>query len=361
MPMQTMWFLLFKADSKVEVEKIARISINILMRWCRLHKLTLSAAKTTAMLIKGKLHKDRSPIIKINDAKVKFTSQTKYLGILLDEKLSFIPHAKFLREKLIKLTMIIRRIAREKWGIKYHIRRFLYDMVALPIASYAAAAWFHRVRNVMVKRHLTAAQRSLLLMNTGATRTTSTTAMQVIAGITPLDLAVIERGLKNTIRRNLPVVWKNYVYQKKDNIEDANMKEEFLQIEREIWTNWQQNWTDDIHGRQTHRFITCVNFAKASTWFKPNRKCVFILTGYGPIRITLYLRGAEDTSACPVCGCPNETVEHILLECPGYRDIRYEGIYKYRDSTEDMIGTKECFELLQDFASRVFDIRSAYL
>lgn len=353
--------LLIKANSRMELEKIARIAVNALMRWCKLHKLMLSASKTTAMLIKGKLDKDRSPIIKINDAKVKFTNQTKYLGVLLDEKLSFIPYVKFLREKLIKLTMNIRRIAREKWGIKYHTRRFLYDMVALPIASYAASAWFDKAGNVMVRRHLLAAQRALLLMNTGATRTTSTVAMQVIAGITPLDFAIIERGLKNTVRRNLTVTWKNYVYQKKDNIEDINMEEEFLRIEHEIWTNWQQKWTNDVHGRQTYRFITCVSFAKANTWFKPNRQCVYILTGYGPIRSTLYLRGSEETSTCPVCGWSNETVEHILLDCPGYRNIRYEGVYKYKESAEDMIGTKESFEMLQNFANKIFNVRSTYL
>jgi len=103
--------ILIKANSRSSLEDLAKIAINILIEWCKSHKLMISAIKTNAMLVKGKLDKNKNPIIKINNNRIKFTQQIKYLGVWLDDKLSFTPHVKYIREKLININMAIRRIA----------------------------------------------------------------------------------------------------------------------------------------------------------------------------------------------------------------------------------------------------------
>jgi len=138
-------------------------------------------------------------------------------------------------------------------------------MVALPIAKYAASVWFEKAVNVTHRKHLLAAQRMLLIMNTSSTRTTSTSAMQVIAGTKPLDLSIIESGLKGYVRRNKEVRWNNYVYEEKENITKKEIEEEFLKIETEVMLSWQERWDNDEHGRHTYRFIKSVNFTEANT------------------------------------------------------------------------------------------------
>lgn len=109
---------LIKENSRVGVEKVARDLVEVIMEWCSLHKLKLAADKTVAMLMKGKLDKNRYPIIKIYGTKVKFANQTKYLGVILDNKLNFVSHAKYVRNKLVNMVVAIKRIAKEDWGIK---------------------------------------------------------------------------------------------------------------------------------------------------------------------------------------------------------------------------------------------------
>jgi len=168
-----------------------------LTMWCALYKLRISATKTTALLIKGKLDKNRLPILKIDTKNITYSSETRYLGLIIDDKMNFIPHAGFLRNKVTNFIMSIKRIAREKWGIKRHIVEVLYDAVALPIITYGSAGWFDRTTHSMVRRNL-AMQRALLLLLTTACRTTATVSMQVIAGRS-LDLQIIQKGVISRI------------------------------------------------------------------------------------------------------------------------------------------------------------------
>ena len=62
--------------------------------------------------------------------------QVKYLGIIVDEKLNFVAHARYLRSKIAQYIASIRRVATQKWGMKSHIVKVLYGAVALPIVRY---------------------------------------------------------------------------------------------------------------------------------------------------------------------------------------------------------------------------------
>lgn len=49
--------------------------------------------------------------------------------------------------------MSIRRIARERWGIKKHVTDVLYKAVAIPIATYGAVGWYNKTKHSLVQRH----------------------------------------------------------------------------------------------------------------------------------------------------------------------------------------------------------------
>lgn len=352
---------LIKADSRKEIEHIARKTVTVLMDWCERHKLKISPNKTVAMLIKGKMNKDRNPIIKIDSGSIKFDSQVKYLGIMLDNRCNFISHAKYVRDKITSYISTIKRIAKQEWGIKAHERNILYNMVTIPIITYASAAWYDKANHVMVRRHLLAAQRTLLLMNTRATRTTSTVALQVIAGAKPLDLELTERGLKGLVRRNNAVMWNDYKYEVMEEFQKWRIVDESKRIEFHIQMEWQKRWNQEEHGRHTYGFIKELNFAILNKWFTPCRECVYIITGYGPIRSTLFKRGAEASNTCPACNNKEETVTHMLLECPAYNSIRYKGLEKLEENPSSLIKTQDEYGQLRGFSHKLFKLRNTYL
>ena len=73
---------------------------------CNLHKLKISDSKTVAMLFKGNLVEKRLAVIKVNGKNIKFVDKTKYLGIIVDKKLSFLDYAKYLRLKVMQYVSI---------------------------------------------------------------------------------------------------------------------------------------------------------------------------------------------------------------------------------------------------------------
>lgn len=257
--------------------------------------------------------------------------------------------------------MAIKRIAREEWGIKQHGRKIIYNMVAVPIAAYASSAWFERINNSLIRRHLAATQRTLLLMITRAARTTSTVAMQVIAGVQPLDLTVIERAIKYKVKRNQTMKWANYTFTEIEAGGYINIKDEYHKIEAEVRSVWQQRWIDETHGRHTFCFVPRVDFSFENEWFKPSREAMYLLTGYGLINSTLFKRGAEKENKCPICKVFEETVVHMIFECLGYQGVRYQEIEQINDIRQEVINTKERFKKFNRFAREIFAIRRTYL
>lgn len=57
------------------------------------------------MLVKGQLSTNRPPVVKIGNWSVKYVRQNRYLGVLISEKLSFIPHARKLRDRTTELQL----------------------------------------------------------------------------------------------------------------------------------------------------------------------------------------------------------------------------------------------------------------
>jgi hypothetical protein len=226
--------MILKGDSRSNLERVGCNVLQLLNEWCKLHKLSVSASKTKAMLLKGRLNKERMPKLCLDNVKIKFVSEVRYLGIIIDNKMNFVAHVKQLREKLVGFTMAIRRVAKEEWGLKKKVLKILYRAVIIPIATYGAAFWWDKVAHSMVRRHLLAAQRAILLVLTRACRTTSTGAMQVVGGTFPLDLEVIRKGLINNVRRNATLAWNNYRFESKDDLRELDAKEEQRQITSEV-------------------------------------------------------------------------------------------------------------------------------
>ncbi|XP_035225892.1 uncharacterized protein LOC118198345 [Stegodyphus dumicola] len=74
-----------------------------------------------------------------------------------------------------------------RWGIPCHLLRIWYKTVVERIILYAAAIWGTNISSQM-RRSLLSIQRHQLLLICKAYRTTSTAALQIIAGTPPPDL-----------------------------------------------------------------------------------------------------------------------------------------------------------------------------
>ena len=96
-------------------------------------------------------------------------------------------HIRIIQDKGHKVFTAFSKLATTVWGLTYLILEKYYQSIFMPMASYAVGAWGDRL-DVRGTRQVNNAQRQVLLKITKAYRTTSTAALQVIAGVLPLDL-----------------------------------------------------------------------------------------------------------------------------------------------------------------------------
>lgn len=350
--------ILIKGNSRRDLESQGKNVLRVLNEWCFFHKLKISKNKTTAMMLKGKMDKSRQPILKLNETNIKFKTETKYLGLVIDDRLNFISHTKYLRNKVTNLVMAIRRIARDKWGIKRHIMNVLYDAVALPIITYGSAGWHDKTDLSMVRRNLMATQRALLLLLTKACRTASTVSMQVIAGKAPLDLEIKRKGIITKIKKNVSVVWGNYEY-KIDRNEELNLGIEMSELNDALIFQWQQRWNSESRGRNTYQFIANVDFAIKRKWFLPSRQLVYVITGYGPIKASLFKRGIIEENLCDACKI-EETVDHLMYTCKLYEDLREKYLQKDVKDKSKLIENQEEYKCITNYVNEMFNKRNTY-
>lgn len=242
--------------------------------------------------------------------------------------------------------MTIKRIAAEKWGIKTNMLKILYEAVALPIIRYGSLLWYDVAKKSLMKRHLLALQRALILLVSRACRTTSTAAMQAIVGAKPMTLEIVEEALLKRVKRNLTTTWDSYEYREKGNEQFKQiLKSEIEKVRAFITSKWQAQWESEAHGRETYRYIHDVTFAHNNRkWFRPNRYLTYLITGYGLINNTLRRRRLADTSACPMWRESEETSEHMIFECATYERVKFSRIESCKNSRKELISTSKCLQ-----------------
>ena len=91
-------------------------SLNNLQRWVDTNGFKFSATKTVCVHFckLQKTHPD--PVLLLNGSPIPIVEQAKFLGLIFDQKLTFVPHLKYLRQKCMKALNLIWVTSNAKWG-----------------------------------------------------------------------------------------------------------------------------------------------------------------------------------------------------------------------------------------------------
>lgn len=107
--------IIYFSDNILQLENDIKYDLNIVFKWLQLYKLTLNFNKSTYMLI-SKKNSNKQLISKLifNSQIINYSKTVKFLGLYLDENLSWKYHIQNLRTKISPLI-----------GILYKIRHFV--------------------------------------------------------------------------------------------------------------------------------------------------------------------------------------------------------------------------------------------
>ena len=117
-----------------ELEKIST--------WLQVNKLTLNVAKSKFMMFssKKKLKKLPNLTLKLSGTIIERVDSFNFLGLLIDETLSWNPHKKHISIKISQTIGILKKL---KKSLPTHILKTLYNSMILSKLNYGLLVWGH--------------------------------------------------------------------------------------------------------------------------------------------------------------------------------------------------------------------------
>ena len=130
-------YLSLSNSSEKELEQEVNFQLNKVNCWLQYNKLSLHPDKTTYLIFSRKKTK-YSFDIKIGQVTLKESSETKYLGLLIDNKLSWKPHIKKIKSKLSSTCWALSRI---RPYVNDNVLRNIYFGLIYPHLQYCIVCW----------------------------------------------------------------------------------------------------------------------------------------------------------------------------------------------------------------------------
>lgn len=343
--------IVINGTSRSNIETEGTYAINVIENWCTQHKLQISQSKTKLLLTKGKLDRDRKLDIKIEGKRIDRVKEFRYLGVTIDETLSFLTHVENVTRRAEKIFSELRRLSGKGWATNRKALGAVYTGAFTPIISYACSVWAHRAEHSHIKRRLNSSQRIPLTALSKAYSSTAKTSLQILTGKPPLHLGIQALAAKYWQRKGLPCNVAG------EPITTGNNNTKYTQSIVE--NAWQKEWDTGEKGRTTYSFIQNVNFKNENKWFIPNFELTQFITGHGDIKHNLKRLNliTEDECACGEI----ETVDHMITTCEIYNDLRHTLSYETNihikelttDKIKELIKNKNTFTHLQTFTTNI--------
>lgn len=277
------------AKTALEIEEKTNHALSCIDNWMKNHGLELAPEKSEAVLLIGR--KTCSPVhIHINGTQIQLSDSVKYLGVILDTRLSFKQHVDFVTKKAATRVETLQRILPRQGGASYMKRRLLNSVVESTIL-YAAPVWHQATEVKSYVKKMESVQRRMAISITRSYRTTSTVALQVLAGVIPIDLLIEERA--RTYGQN----------------------KEVKQQEREnTIQKWNQEWAGQTKGSWTRQLIPTLRPWVTRTHGSLTYHLTQFLSGHGNFASYLHRFKIYNSPTCMYCQL-EDSAEHIFV-CP---------------------------------------------
>ncbi|KAF5340335.1 hypothetical protein D9611_007948 [Ephemerocybe angulata] len=174
--------------------------------WSRTHNSRFEMSKVALMHFSrrkdpnkpNKLMRKTAPRLTVQGARITVAEKYKYLGVIIDPELRWNVQVDRVIEKATYWVNLFRRLAKTNSGINSTVMRHLYKSVGIPQITYAADVWYtpprvneggkRAIGSVRALTQLRRIQKTAAVAITGALKSTAYDALDVHAGITPMDI-----------------------------------------------------------------------------------------------------------------------------------------------------------------------------
>lgn len=182
------------------LSEIMSSTLNFITKWCGDKGLQVNPDKTDVMIVTKRNKIGNFPEVTIQGRKLQIKESVKYLGVIIDKRLSWNLHIEKVINKARAVFYTIRRMFQTTWGLSTKMVRWLYTAMVRPIITYGAIVWGHRTKVLSVQQTLQKFQRMVCVGAIGAFRSTPTAALEVLLDLPPLHLFVNQQAQMASLR-----------------------------------------------------------------------------------------------------------------------------------------------------------------
>jgi ribonuclease HI len=168
------------------VERQLQICLTNLQNWSNENGFKFSETKTICVHFCNKRIVHPDPVLLLNNKPIPVMTEAKYLGIIFDRKLSFIPHLQYLRTKCLKALNLLKVVAHRDWGGDCNTLLKLYRCFVRSKLDYGSVVYGSARKSYT--QMLDPIQNQALRLCLGAFRTSPVESLQIEANEPPLAL-----------------------------------------------------------------------------------------------------------------------------------------------------------------------------
>ena len=176
----------YSGKSMSSIERQLQLCLKKLEKWANENGFKFSTSKTVCVhFCRGKRqHPD--PELTLNGNPIPVVTQIKFLGLIFDNKLNFLPHLKYLKERCKKALNLLRVVSHLNWGGDREVLLQLYKSLVLSKLDYGCFIYGSAPKSYI--KMLDPIQNEGLRLCTGAYATSPIESLEVEANIPPLQL-----------------------------------------------------------------------------------------------------------------------------------------------------------------------------
>ena len=189
------------------VLNIAQLTVNRMVSWAIRHGLAFSAAKTVAMHF-TRSRKNPNGTLKLAEKEISWVTKFKYLGVTIDNKLSWNEHIDNTKKKALSLLFMLQKCVGQTWGVSPKVTHAIYTSMVRPIIAYGCIAWFNGLNKKTNQNKLRSVQALANRITLSAQKSVLFEAMDILVNILPVDLYLQENVVMAVRRLKVSGDWR---------------------------------------------------------------------------------------------------------------------------------------------------------
>ena len=167
--------------------------------------IKINPSKTQAIFFTRKRASRNLPNInslQMDGVSVKWLDTVKYLGMILDKRVTYKNHINYSIEKCNNITKLLYSLIHRKSKLNISNKRLIYLLIIRSVLLYASPVWFESAKTHIKKIQVT--QNKYLKMIYAKPKLFSTRRLHLISDI-PLVMDLITK-IRNNFKNNLPLI-----------------------------------------------------------------------------------------------------------------------------------------------------------